>query len=240
LPRIREHDKHCADHQPLLFAYVVLSLCLLWQLRSHWAWFRIFQGTTTPPTGALCQSVALGQERVLEQDPAFAFRIIVDIASEGFSPAVNDSTTAVLAIDQIHHLLRHVGPQRLDDGRVRDIAGRLRLVYRTADWEDFVHLAVTEIRQFGGESIQVARRLRAMLDTLIQTLPEEHASLLRQESRLLHRSAERFFPEPEDQALAAVSDVQGIGGTHRLSQGRLDVHPGAHHALDISPGETPS
>ena len=26
---------------------------------------------------------------------------------------------------------------------------RVRLVYRTPDWEDFVQLAVTEIRQFG-------------------------------------------------------------------------------------------
>ena len=46
----------------------------------------------------------------------------------------------------------------------------LRLVYRTPDWDDFVHLAVTEIRHFGGASIQVARRLRAMLENLIQTL----------------------------------------------------------------------
>ena len=38
----------------------------------------------------LCQSVAVGRERTLEQDPAFAFRIIVDIASKGLSPAIND------------------------------------------------------------------------------------------------------------------------------------------------------
>jgi len=73
----------------------------------------------------------------------------------------------------------NVGSRCLDDGRVRDAAGQLRLVYRTPDWEDFVKLAVTEIRQFGGTSIQVARRLRAMLENLIQTLPQERASLLR-------------------------------------------------------------
>jgi uncharacterized membrane protein len=200
---------------------------------------RIFQGGATLPAGALCQSVAFGQERALEQDPAFAFRIIVDIASKGLSPAINDPTTAVLAIDQIHHLLRNVGSRRLDDGRVRDLAGRLRLVYRAPGWEDFVHLAVTEIRQFGSQSIQVARRLRAMLENLIQTLPEERASLLRQELSLLHRSAERFFPEPEDQALAAVSDFQGVGGKYGHSQRRLEVHPGPNHATHVSPEETP-
>ena len=106
----------------------------------------------------------------MEQDPAFAFRIIVDIASKGLSPAINDPTTAVLAIDQIHHLLRSVGGRHLDEGLAHDRSGSLRLVYRTPDWEDFVYLAVTEIRQFGGTSIQVARRLRAMLENLTDIL----------------------------------------------------------------------
>jgi uncharacterized membrane protein len=176
--------------------------------------FRVFQGGAALSPDAVRQSVAVGQERTLEQDPAFAFRIIVDIANKGLSPAINDPTTAVLALDQIHHLLRNVGSRRLDDGRVCDAAGRLRLVYRTPDWEDFVLLAVTEIRQFGGASIQIARRMRAMLENLIQTLPEERAALLRQELELLHRSAERFFAEPKDRASAAVSDLQGVGGKH--------------------------
>jgi uncharacterized membrane protein len=180
--------------------------------------FRVFQGgASRPADDALCHSVAVGQERTLEQDPTFAFRILVDIASKGLSPAINDPTTAVLALDQIHHLLREVGQRHLDDERVRDASGRLRLVYRTPDWEDFVRLAVTEIRQFGGTSIQIARRLRAMLENLIQALPEERAVLLRQELELLHRSVERFFLEPEDRALAGVGDFQGVGGKHGRS-----------------------
>jgi uncharacterized membrane protein len=174
--------------------------------------FRVFQGGASLRPTELCRSVALGQERTLEQDPAFAFRILVDMASKGLSPAINDPTTAVLAIDQIHHLLRNVGSRQLDDGRVRGATGRVRLVYRTPDWVDFVHLAVTEIRQFGGESIQVARRLRAMIENLIDSLPEERAALLLPELALLRRSSERSFPEPEDRALADISDLQGVGG----------------------------
>lgn len=174
--------------------------------------FRIFGCKDGPSASALCQSVALGQERTMEQDPAFAFRIMVDIASKALSPAINDPTTAVLAIDQIHHLLRSVGGRHLDEGLAHDGSGAVRLVYRTPDWEDFVHLAVTEIRQFGGTSIQVARRLRAMLDNLAEVLPPERTALLRDELTLLHRSARRCFPEPEDQALADSSDLQGVGG----------------------------
>ena len=63
-----------------------------------------------------------------------------------------------MAIDQLHHLLRHVGHRCLDDGRVRDAQGNVRLAYRTPNWDDFVTLAVTEVRHFGAASIQVARR----------------------------------------------------------------------------------
>jgi uncharacterized membrane protein len=174
--------------------------------------FRVYDGGEKLPPEVLGDSVAVGQERTMEQDPAFAFRILVDIASKGLSPAINDPTTAVLALDQIHHLLREVGRRCLDDERVRDKDGSLRLAYRTPDWEDFVKLAVTEIRQFGGTSIQIARRLRAMLENLIRVLPEERAVLLREELKLLQRSAERCFAEPEDRALANVSDLQGVGG----------------------------
>ena len=167
----------------------------------------------------LLKCVAVGQERTFEQDPTFAFRILVDIACKGLSPAINDPTTAVLALDQIHHLLRDVGRRQLDDERVRDKGGRIRLVYRTPDWEDFVQLAVTEIRHFGGSSIQAARRMRGMLEDLIRTLPEERIPLLRKELASLHRSAERFFSDPEDRALAEMSDSQGVGGQAREHAG---------------------
>ncbi len=176
--------------------------------------FRIYQGGASLSADDLYHSIAVGQERTMEQDPALALRIIVDVAAKGLSPAINDPTTAVLAIDQIHHLLRNVGGRDLDDERVRDVAGRTRLVYRNPAWEDFVKLAVTEIRHFGGASIQIARRLKAMLENLIQTLPEQRTLLLRQELVLLRRSVERFFPEPDDRLLADAGDLQGVGGKH--------------------------
>src|SRR6185369_9627507 len=64
--------------------------------------FRVFGDAPAVSDKDLRHSVAIGHERTLEQDPMFAFRIIVDIASKALSPAINDPTTAVLAIDQIH------------------------------------------------------------------------------------------------------------------------------------------
>jgi uncharacterized membrane protein len=158
------------------------------------------------------QSVAIGAERTMEQDPEFAFRIIVDIAAKALSPAINDPTTAVLAVDQVHRLLRAVGERQLNTGRVYDDAGRLRLLYRTPDWEDFVALAITEIRLFGRNSIQIVRRMRAMLENLIDTVPAHRAALLRRELALLDRGVEQDFRDPEDRACAAAADSLGVGG----------------------------
>ena len=179
--------------------------------------FQIFEGGGDLTDEVLRKSVALGQERTLEQDPMFAFRVIVDIASKALSPAINDPTTAVLAIDQIHHLLREVGNRNLAEGRERDHAGKLRLVYRTPKWDDFLHLAVTEIRQYGRDSIQVMRRLRAMLENLIETLPARRTPLLRRELELLGQSSKRAFPDMDDQVLADIGDLQGMGGVHEAA-----------------------
>jgi uncharacterized membrane protein len=180
--------------------------------------FRVFGESDGPSENSLRNSVALGPERTLEQDPKFAFRIMVDVAAKALSPAINDPTTAVLAIDQIHHLLRDVGSRDLSEDRESDAKGQVRVVYRTPDWEDFVHLAVTEIRHYGRDSIQVLRRLRAMLENLIETLPEQRTAPLIRELNLLDAVAKRAFPDPDDQELAEGSDLQGMGGSDEDDQ----------------------
>ena len=176
--------------------------------------FRIYQGRKNLSDDRLRNSVAVGLERTLEQDPLFAFRIIVDIASKALSPAINDPTTAVLAIDQIHHLLRDIGRRSLAEGHESDRSGQIRLIYRTPNWEDFVQLGTTEIRMYGDDSIQVQRRLRAMLEDLIETLPEGRAPILHKELALLATSSKRAFPDLPDQELAEAGDLQGIGGSY--------------------------
>jgi uncharacterized membrane protein len=176
--------------------------------------FRVYGGTTVD-SSELLQHIALERERTLEQDPAFAFRIIVDIASKALSPAINDPTTAVIALDQIHNLLREVGMRRLDTGLVHDSKGHLRLAYRTPDWEDFVGLAVTEIRQFGGNTTQVARRMRAMLENLIPRLPPHRSAVLRHELDLLKCTVDRGFAMPADRERADLPDFQGLGGARK-------------------------
>ncbi|MFO0800910.1 MAG: DUF2254 domain-containing protein [Gemmataceae bacterium] len=157
--------------------------------------------------------VAVGPERTMEQDPRFAFRILVDVAARALSPAVNDPTTAVMALDHIASLLLLVGRRRLDEGVVRDDAGAVRLVYGTPDWPDYVALAVSEVRHYGGSSIQVDRRLRALLEHLIGELPAARHPPLREELVLLGLAVERGFQDETDRRRAGVGDQQGVGGS---------------------------
>jgi uncharacterized membrane protein len=165
-------------------------------------------------------AIAFGSERTLEQDPTFSFRIVIDIALKALSPAINDPTTAVLAIDQLHRMLRSVGRRNLRTDEILDGSGQLRVIFRTPNWEDFVHLAFSEIRAYGGNNLQIMRRLRAMIENLGQTLPSHRQDELRQQLSLLDRDAKRLFLYPEELALAAIPDSQGLGGHSILPSGR--------------------
>jgi uncharacterized membrane protein len=177
--------------------------------------FYVYGAAAAVDDDGLRALAAFGTERTMEQDPMFSFRILVDIAAKALSPAINDPTTAVLAIDQIHRLLRRVGLRNLRAEGIADDSGQVRLIVRTPNWEDFVHISFREIRMFGSSSLQIPRRLRAMVEDLIRTLPEHRHAALRAEMELLDRVIATQYALPEDLALARIPDPQGMGGSSR-------------------------
>jgi uncharacterized membrane protein len=175
--------------------------------------FALYDAAAAIDDRKLRASVAFGSERTMEQDPIFAFRILVDIALKALSPAINDPTTAVVAIDQVHRLLRAVGKRRLHAVEVGDETARRRVIFRTPDWVDYVNVTFTEIRACGAGNMQVSRRLRAMLDNLVASLPKQRHAVLEKERNRLDRALEALYTVPEDLALARVPDSQGLGGS---------------------------
>jgi uncharacterized membrane protein len=158
--------------------------------------------------------VALGRERTIDQDPAFALRILVDIAIRALSPAVNDPTTATQVLDYIDDLVRVLGRAELRASlRLRDPGGRLRVVLPARTWVEYLSLAVTEIRQYGATSPQVCRRLRAMLEQLLDDVRPDRRAAVAAELAALDAVVERSFADPDDRAFAAASDRQGVGGS---------------------------
>jgi uncharacterized membrane protein len=178
--------------------------------------FWLHGGAASLDDRTLRAQVAFGPERTIEQDSTFAFRVIVDVAIKALSKAINDPTTAVLAIDQLHRLLRVVGRRHLHDDALFDADGSLRVIFPTPNWDDFVQLSCREIRLYGAENFQVARRLRAMIENLIAILPEARRRALCCELDLLDRTLVKLHMFPEDLALAQQPDLQGLGGSQRM------------------------
>jgi uncharacterized membrane protein len=74
-------------------------------------------------------------------------------------------------------------------------------------------LAVSEIRQFGEASLQVDRRLRAMIEHLSGALPEPRRPALLAELAMLGTAVALRSRDEEDRKRAGVGDYQGVGGS---------------------------
>jgi uncharacterized membrane protein len=157
--------------------------------------------------------IAIGHERTIDQDPAFALRIMVDIAIRALSPAVNDPTTATQMLNHIGAVLSSLGSREsLGNGVREGPDGEVRLAVPTRSWDDYLELGVTEIRHYGATSLQICRRLRAvLLDLESEVLPVNQPAVLRQ-LFLLDRTVDDAFPDEDDRRPARVADRQGIGG----------------------------
>ncbi len=172
----------------------------------------VFGSRQAIPEKALRQTITLAAGRTFEQDPKYAIRLLVDIAIKALSPAVNDPTTAVQALDQIGDLLLRLGHRRLEIGEFRDSDGHLRVVVPFPTWEDYLRLAFDEIRSYGAGSVQVMRRMNALVSDLIALLPQErHQALKHWHERLQLTVARSFANDVEEQCDASVEDRQGLG-----------------------------
>ena len=172
---------------------------------------RICAGARTIDEQALREAFEMGEERTFEQDPRYAIRLLVDIGIKALSPAVNDPTTAVQALDQIEDLLRRLGSRRLEIGAIRDKRGNLRLVIPHPAWEDFLVLAFEEIRFYGATSVQVIRRMNALVNDLIFALPQERHPPLQHYKQKLNATIASAFENAEDRQQASIEDRQGLG-----------------------------
>jgi uncharacterized membrane protein len=170
--------------------------------------FRVWGGEIPP---GLAETVLIEEERTLHQDPAFGFRQLVDIAERALSPAVNDPSTAVQALDELHDLLRALATRCFPSPMRADSSGQLRLILPRPDWEAYVHLALDEIRQYGAGSVQVLRRMRALILDCHAIAPESRRPPLEAQLGLLDEALERGFPSRHEAQIAEAPSVQGHG-----------------------------
>ena len=148
------------------------------------------------------------------------------------------------------------GHQRSDDGRAGDrpdpsaaAGGRAggscaarscrrrggpRVIHRTPNWEDFVHLSCKEIRACGAGNVQIARRLRAMFENLVLYLPADRHAALYEQLDLLDRTCRTTTSSRRTRARAC----RGFAGARRRvreSRRQLKSPVIAHDAFRKNP-----
>ena len=131
------------------------------------------------------KAVTLDKERDLIEDPAFGFRQLVDIAERALSPGVNDPTTAAQCLDHLHDLLGRLAHRPLPPRVTRTVQGRVRVVMPQPTWDDYVALAVDEIRHWGAGSIQIHQRISSLLNDLAAAVEPERSVVIMEQLRLL-------------------------------------------------------
>jgi uncharacterized membrane protein len=192
-------------------AVVAMALAVGDTVLDGMPFLRVHGGAGLLSERRLRRFVKLGPERTFEQDPKYAIRILVDVAIRALSPAINDPTTAVQALDQVEDLLLRIGRRSLESGRARDAGGNLRLSFPVPSWEDFLVLAFDEIRFYGASSIQVMRRMRALLQNVIEHVPPERRAAVERYLERVDKGIRRTFEDIEDRKDALEADRQGLG-----------------------------
>jgi uncharacterized membrane protein len=157
------------------------------------------------------QLIALDNERTHNDDPAYGFRKLADVAHRALSTSSNDATTAVQVVNRLHDCLRQIADRPFPNGHVRDEDDELRLIERVLDWDGYVRLAFDEIRLAAGGYPQVTRRLEAALLDLKSVAPEERQPALDRQLNLLAGGVARALEDDDDRRAALVADTQGIG-----------------------------
>jgi uncharacterized membrane protein len=180
---------------------------------------RVFGARQPIDERQLRDGIEIGDERTFEQDPKYAIRLLVDIGIRALSPAINDPTTAVQSLDQIEDLLLRLGRRRLEIGAYRGSDGKLRLTVPFPAWEDLLRLGLDEICFCGATSVQVMRRMNALISDLLPAVPEKRRPALRYWEGRLKATIARSFADDEERMEASKEDRQGLGvGRQRSSR----------------------
>jgi uncharacterized membrane protein len=132
---------------------------------------------TNPIDATLCKRLrhcwAVGPQRTLQQDVAFGIRQLVDVALKALSPSINDSTTAVMCIDNLTAVLLKLCNRDVHLAHYRQ-AGQVRVSLCHPSFESMLAQAHEQIREQATGNVAVLERLRWSLDTVSRDTCDQH------------------------------------------------------------------
>lgn len=143
--------------------------------------------------------VSIGDARAPESDVQFNVHLMVEIALRALSPGVNDSYTAIAALDQLSASLVVLMRSPTLEARLRDKQGTIRVTANMISVKELLGAAVHPIRRAAAGNVLVMIALAKVLDRLARHSSASHGALLRRHIILVvsqtrgqdHESADR-------------------------------------------------
>lgn len=154
--------------------------------------------------GEVHEAFYFGQERSFRQDFAFGLRQLSDIALKALSPAFNDPTTAMQAMDRMEAIFITLGAKALPPRVQEEQVSGTKVLVKVGRYgfDDVVGLAFDQLRRTafaGGGYVAVLERLLEILEyaILANLLPERRRSLWARAFTIARLVPEQI-PDPED------------------------------------------
>nr|WP_269205302.1 DUF2254 domain-containing protein [Motilibacter aurantiacus] len=175
---------------------------------------------------AVAEAVVLGYERTIEQDAAFGFRQLTDIAVKALSPGINDPVTAVHAVGYASDLLvaltgRHLGPTLHADAD-----GTGRVVVGDRDLRYYLDLVCGQVRRYGArEPTVLVALLRMLRDVAVNARDEgQRAEVSRQVALVMDEMPDSLTKADVDGVVDLATRVRAaldgdVGGAYRDRSG---------------------
>lgn len=144
------------------------------------AWLALERPVDHDTAHAFNRLYAVDTYRTTDQDPAFGFRQLVDIALKALSPGINDTTTAITCIDYLSMLLGRLARRRMESPW-RSEGRRLRVIARGPSFAELAGLAFGQILENAeGNSVVLERLLRMAGEVATQTAEPDRRRVLRE------------------------------------------------------------
>ncbi|WP_432484346.1 DUF2254 domain-containing protein [Kineococcus esterisolvens] len=136
--------------------------------------------------GRVRDAVALGYERTVEQDAAFGFRQLTDIAVKALSPGINDPVTAAHCVGYAADLLVRLTGKQLGPTVHEDDDGVARAVVPDRDLRYYLDLVCGQVRRYGErEPTVLAALLRMLRDVATAARTQEQRQEVERQVRLV-------------------------------------------------------
>lgn len=140
---------------------------------------------------SLTKLIVIGRNRSIGQDVAFGMQQLVDIALKALSPGINDTTTAIMAVDYLGIISGRLAGRNFPP-RLRFDDHDLRILVRIADFESYVRLAFDLVRiNAKGNHAVLRRLLRALALAGDYALTDDRKQVLSKQASLLIATAEQ-------------------------------------------------